>query len=295
MFAIPVIRIKVPTINANFSDFITLIHIWQQARSSEDDIEFDFGDCRFLRQNAVAFLGGLKALVESEGRAVHLDARTLQPDVHRNLARNGFLREFGQSVFLSPGNSIPYRRDMNPGRNQLMEFMIKDWLGRGWVQVSTNLALTIAGRMWEVYENAFEHSRSNVGVFSCGQHYPKLEQLQLTVVDFGVGIVENVRNYMEVHSLNAGTALEWAFRRGTTTRPLGVSGGLGLDILREFVRVNRGTIQIFSNDGYGRIDHRSVNFRGYESSFNGTIVNISLQCDDSVYVLASELQDKPLF
>ncbi len=62
----------------------------------------------------------------------------------------------------------------------------------------------------EIYANAFEHGRTDIGVFSCGQHYPKLGELKLTVIDFGVGIPRNVRDFLKNSNLPADEALKWA-------------------------------------------------------------------------------------
>ncbi len=45
------------------------------------------------------------------------------------------------------------------------------------------------------------------------------------VVDFGVGIPHNVRNFQKNFTLPADRALEWAFQPGTTTRTGNVTGG----------------------------------------------------------------------
>ncbi|MBS9383808.1 MAG: hypothetical protein HEQ24_06035 [Dolichospermum sp. BR01] len=52
---------------------------------------------------------------------------------------------------------------------------IKDWLGKGWINISPRLqdaipavSVAIAGKVVEIYFNAFEHSNSPIGVFSCG-------------------------------------------------------------------------------------------------------------------------------
>ncbi len=55
----------------------------------------------------------------------------------------------------------------------LIAYLKTKWLGRGWITVSTRLRDAIVGRVWKIYANAFEHSHSPVGIFSCGQHYPR--------------------------------------------------------------------------------------------------------------------------
>ncbi len=52
------IVLNVPTINDELSDFDKLFALWNQANSDFLDVTFDFSRCGFLRQNAVASLGG---------------------------------------------------------------------------------------------------------------------------------------------------------------------------------------------------------------------------------------------
>jgi len=105
--------------------------------------------------------------------------------------------------------------------------------------------------MWEIYSNAFEHSSTDIGVFSCAQHYRSRNDLILSAVDFGRGIPENVRLFLRrqhvdeesVSKLSGAACLKWAFERGNSTCTEGIARGLGLDLLKEFVRVNRGKLE----------------------------------------------------
>jgi hypothetical protein len=169
------------------------------------------------------------------------------------------------------------------------------WLGRGWISVSTSLRDAIVGRVWEIHTNAFEHSHSPVGIFSCGQHYPRRKLLELTVVDFGVGIPSNARLFVRNPAFSAGRTLQWAFQAGNTTKPNGRGRGMGLDLLKEFVRINKGRLEVFSHEGYARIDEKEERYETRPSMFEGTVLNISLQCDDRYYCFKSEVPGTPLF
>jgi hypothetical protein len=89
--------------------------------------------------------------------------------------------------------------------------------------------------------------------------------------------------------------LKWAFQPGTTTNPNGVGRGLGLDLLKEFVKINKGRFEVFSHDGYVLIDETQEAYWNRQTFFEGTLVNITLRCDESYYRLASEAVDEPLF
>lgn len=280
--------VHIPTINDDPSDFDRLFALWGQVNGDGLDVTFDFSQCGFLRQNAVAFLGGLARLVEHRGGRAGFAWHTLQDAIRMNLAQQGFLAAFLAGGGPWTGNSIPYREDPRQDKRQQMDYLKRKWLGRGWVNISAPLCNAIVGNVWEIYENAFEHAASPIGVFTCGQYYPKNQELKLTVVDFGVGIPSNVRIFLHQPGLPADQALEWAFRKGTTTKPNGMGRGLGLDLLKQFIRANCGSLEVYTHDGRARIGCDEETYETRKTRFDGTIFNIGIRCDDTYYRLGSE-------
>jgi hypothetical protein len=290
------LTVHVPSVRDVSGSVNALLPLWSEATKRDGlDVTFDFSHCRCLRQHSVAFLGGLARLVAHRGGSFRFDWQSLRREVAVSLAKNGFRDAFGEPTQIGLGHAIPYREDKAPDKSGLMEYLRALWLGRGWVNVSPALGNAIIGRVWEIYANAFEHSRSPVGIFSCGQHYPRRKLLDLAVVDFGVGIPSNVRLFSRDPAISAGNALQWAFQPGHTTKPNGMGRGMGLGLLKEFVRVNNGCLELFSHDGYARIDEREERYETRASMFEGTILNISLQCDDRYYCFQSEASDTPIF
>lgn len=300
------LTIAVPTLNDRQMDFDWLFRLWRGLSRSGASVRFTFSGCRFLRQNAVAFLGGLARLIEYRGGHVEFAWDTLADDVAKNLAKNGFMVAFGQQrPFLRWwGNSIPYREDHNQAAHDYQNYLSQQWLGRGWMNVTSGLRDAIVGRVAEAYLNAFEpYTRSPIGVFTCGQYFPNVKELNLTMVDFGVGIPSNVRFYhagrMAPEQLGAAKCMQWAFQAGTSTKPPSEQGGgphgLGLDLLQAFVRINRGKLEMFSHEGYALVQSGVTIFDERPTFFEGTLVNISLRCDESYYCLASEAGAEPPF
>jgi hypothetical protein len=286
--------LSIPRLNDSTADFEQLFSLWSQANDYFEDIRFDFSGCDFLRPNAVAFLGGLARLIESRLGTVVFDWDTLQNNaVLTNLRQNGFAGAFGYPSSGWDGNSIPYREDHSLDMNEIMDYLTYSWIGKGWVHVSDKLRDAISERMWEIYDNAFEHSETQIGVFSCGQHFPSQEELVLSVVDFGLGIPAKVRTFAGIDprskDLPADACLRWAFTRGKSTSQEGIARGLGLDLLKEFVRVNQGKLEVYSNEGYALIDKDGERFTNRNTSFEGTVFHITLRCDENLYRFADEI------
>ncbi len=285
--------IRVPSLNDSGEDFERLFDIWTQTDGSYRDIRFDFSRCRFLRPNAVAFLGGLARQIQSRAGKVVFDWESFaNPKVLQNLKRNRFARSFYSPTVSRPGNTIPYREDGVLDENVIMDYLTDEWIGCGWINVSTKLKNAIVGRLWEIYCNAFEHAGSGIGVFSCGQYFPNINELVLSVVDFGHGIAANVRNFFKcdprANQLTAAHCLRWAFGPGHTTRPNGMARGIGLDVLQEFIKVNHGKLEVYSNEGYALIERGNEVFKNRASFFEGTIFQVTLVCDEKRYQFADE-------
>jgi len=287
------ITLQIPTINDAQSDFDRLFELWQQSLGSHQDVRFDFSNCGFLRPNAVAFLGGLARLIESRMGTAAFDWDSLHNTwVKTTMMQNGFAGMFGHPSSSWSGETIPYREDPKEDSTGILDYLTEYWLGRGWVHVSERLCNAIVGKMWEIYANAFEHSQSAVGLFSCGTHLKKNNELLLSVVDFGQGIAANVRDFWSSDfrgtDLMAASCLKWAFQEGTTTRPNGIGRGMGLDLLKDFIRVNHGKLEVYSNEGYALIDEGGERYENRASSFGGTVFHITLRCDEKYYQFANE-------
>lgn len=286
--------IQIPTINDAPGDFTRLFSLLNKVKNNYRNVRFDFSQCDFMRPNSVAFLGGLARWIQFQGGTVEFDWKTLPTSglAIKNLCQNGFADAFNYSFPGSDGNSIPYREDKKLEMNSIMDYLTYSWIGKGWVHVSKRLQDAIAGRMWEIYNNAFEHSGTSIGVFSCGQYFPEINELILTVIDFGQGIPEKIRRFAKkdprAQTLPANACLKWAFQRGTTTCIAGVARGLGLDLLKEFIRLNQGKLEVYSNEGYALIDKDGEKYKNRDISFEGTVIHITLCCDEHLYRFSDE-------
>jgi len=301
-------QFSIPTLNDNPTDFDKLCELGDLVHAANSDVIFTFSDCQFLRPNAIAFLGGMARIVESKGRIVKFDFDTAPDKVLTILRQNGFANQFGHSVFSGPGRSVPYREDrIEPIRqanlkDEIIDYLTNEWLGHGWVHVSPRLRNAIVGVVWEIYDNAFEHANSEIGIYSCGQYFPRLRILQLAVADFGIGIPENVKRYLQEKvkrylplKLPSASCLQWAFQEGASTKTQGTRRGLGLNLLKDFVNLNHGTLEIYSQDGYALVKDNKERFHNRNSLLQGTIVNITIRCDESYYCFTDETSVGPLF
>lgn len=99
--------------------------------------------------------------------------------------------------------------------------------------------------MQEILTNVFDHSKSDNGCFVCAQYYPAKRIIRFCITDFGVGILSNLKEKYGVTT--AIDAIQLSVKEGVTSRPQ--SAGFGLSHIRNFLKVNEGTLTIISGKG----------------------------------------------
>jgi hypothetical protein len=125
----------------------------------------------------------------------------------------------------------------------------------------------------ELFTNVFEHAMSRSGGLALGQYYPNKKQVQFCVCDTGIGLARKVQS-AGYCMYCCGAAIEWALQEGHTTR-LG-PGGLGLYVLREFVKANGGTLRILAYTGHFHQKGAHNMAESLDVSFPGTFVQLGL-------------------
>lgn len=291
--------ISVPSLHGGPSDWENIVSMWEEAASGTGEVVFGFHDCEIISHEGVAFLGGLVRHLQSNRRLVRADTVSLQANVLLFLSQNRFMTMLGHAAPNESGHTIPFREDLKPDHEEVCRYLRDHWIGRGWVQVSSVLADALVGRMWEIYDNAFTHSDSKIGLFSCGFHDRASNRLSLITMDFGIGIPAKVRAFNGTATMSADSAMRWACRKGTSTLT-SLGRGLGLHLLRELVRVNRGRLVITSHDGRaefgGQADGKPTEaYQTLTKWIPGTTVAIELVCDDRYYCFEDETTAEPLF
>jgi len=142
-------------------------------------------------------------------------------------------------------------------------------------EIEPSLLSRFRESLYEVFHNACEHARSHSGIFACGQHFPQKNLLRFTITDLGIGFDGSVRENLGIR-MTAVRSIQWALK-GNTTRSLatGRPGGLGLQMMRDFLESNKGCMSIVSNEGYWNSKSASQ-MLSFESAFPGSIVTIEI-------------------
>lgn len=293
-------RIYIPQINERsktlkpWNNFLATIN---PAFKEKKLVCFDFSRCHFISAEGTAVLSGLKFMRDKKGYKTKIDLNTVVESVKIVLGRWGFLGLFesrssgGKSVSLI-GTTIPIYRQEKLVIEETVDYIDQNILNRTEMpNMSEVLRKEIRKAFFEVFGNIFTHSNSLIGGLVCGQVFPNDKKIQIVFYDTGIGIAKNVAK-IESSISSDEKAIEWALRRGTSTLSSeSVSRGLGLYLIRMFLKVNEGDFRIYANQGSVKEIAGEQQLQKLEYPIEGTLIDLRINIrNDIKYILASEIE-----
>jgi hypothetical protein len=250
-----------------------------------ETIEIDFSHCTWFDANMSAPLGVVLARAIDELNTIKLCR--IPGSIQTILAKNRFLESFGfQARPDTYGTTIQYQR-FSASDERLFAAYLSQHL-RGLPAMSDALSTRFKRNLFEIFVNASMHAESESGIFACGQFFPAKHKMDFSIADAGIGIRRKIIKELGL-SMNSDRAIQWALQEGNTTRKGNVPGGLGLKLIREFITLNQGCIQIVSDRGFWEFSPEGETLTRFAKPFPGTVINIEINtADTSNYCLSSE-------
>ena len=257
------------------------------------NVILDLEGCRFLSAEGVAVLAGFKLFRDTLGYETCLDLDRTSWPVRSNLHKQGFLGLFGGRPAFATGHSIPVYQQGHYDPGHLIAHINGNLMARPEMpRMSRDLAREIRRSFVDVFDNIFTHGESSIGGLVCGQVYPRAKQIQVTFYDVGVGIARKVRECF--HFPTDSKAISWAMGYGNSTLSARSDKpqGLGLYLLREFLRANKGILRIYANQGYVRARHNGEDAFHLSSPVRGTLIDLRIRVTGGVvYGFANDARD----
>jgi len=287
--------IKLQDIKSDFAGFSRLADLAAEGKECFlDTIEVDFSSTFWFDANMSAPLGVIFSSFAD-------DLNTVQPVafprlVEGVLSKNQFLLGYGYAARTDNyGTTIPFRRFKPEDDRYFAAYLNKHLEGKGIPKMSEGLGRRFRDSILEIFINAAMHSETRLGIFACGQFFPIQHRLDFCVADAGIGFAAKIERELKL-ALDPGQAISWALKAGNTTRKGDVPGGLGLKLLREFVKLNDGRLQIVSSKGYWEYAGGQETVKILDNPFPGTVLNIEINTADArSYCLESEIALKNVF
>ena len=280
------------SVASDFRGYQNLLDIIEWLENYEyEEIIFDFIRNTWFEANLLAVLGAILNMpsnVTNNYRFINLS------DWQRTtFTNNRFLTHYGVPGRPGPKRSmITYQKFRPYEDSEFSDYIKKELLNKpNFPGHTLSVGKRINQSIFELFENARTHGNCE-NIFTCGQFFPKKTppRIDMTIVDMGKTIKSNVNSFLN-DSLTGSETIEWALKYGNTTKTGTNPGGLGLDFIFEFLKLNKGKIQIVSSDGYWEYRRGPIKKGLFKGVFPGTIANIEFNLDDQNYYLLKGEED----
>jgi hypothetical protein len=287
------LEIPLPLIRSDFQGFSALVNLAERVNSLEyAPIVLNMSDANWVDANMCAPLGAILYRASRQLNMVRFEHLTKR--VQEIFQKNGFLSFYGHAKKVDQwGITIQYQRFERKDDRFFGAYIEQHFKNKAIPDMSNALCKKFWESIFELFSNAVIHSETELGIFTCGQYYPYKNHIDFAIADLGIGISQTLINKKGLQ-LSPEEAIDWAMEGTNTTKTGSIPGGLGLKLLREFIRLNHGRIQVISDKGYweqrsdGNVEKKTL-----PHPFPGTVVNIEINTADvTTYTLSSEhLQD----
>lgn len=273
-----------------------LCELYEEMHAVENEVIYvDFSRCRTFDANLSAVLGAIFDKRQNDGCQIFLRAPK-SPGVRRALSRNKFFKAFALDTPNEDRESyIDYQWFGVSDTQTFKEYIGSELIQKRKFPNCTDKAKDkIIESIYEIFANAVSHGGCD-RVYCCGEVHSRNNKtmLDMTFVNLGLSVVDNVNRFMEERGeevMSSCDALNWAFVEGHTTKQ--ITGGLGLAILKQFIGMNEGTIQMISGDAMLEIKGTQHQGTPLDKWFPGTIVTVEFNCDDDkTYLMKDEVTD----
>lgn len=272
-------------INPNHTDIKYLSHLQNLYKTDSNIVVFDFEECEFIDAGMLTLIGSLPSLYKFHKKNIHLNFMKSKYELKKFLINSGFANYFSNnSPKTKNENAIPFTSinsdsDIVPNVEKILNLapIIMDEKTRG-------ILFTC---FYEVFNNAFTHSNSIAGIFFSGYWYPNKKELVFAIYDTGIGIPNKVKEYLKKPDMCSEAALEWALTPGMSTleNVVDYPRGIGLNQLEDFIKLNKGTLIIASNDIFCIINEEGRKYTRLNSNICGTIFHMNIVADTThIYI-----------
>lgn len=289
-------KICLPIINNSSPGYEALVALYSETKNCLfESIEIDMRNTVWFDAEMSAVFGAILYKLGDNVNSISLT--NIPAQVEKILSKNGFLSNYGREPIPDTwGTTIPYRRFAAKDDRYFASYIEDEFIHRPEIpHMSSGLIKKFRESVFEIFSNAVIHSRTKLGIFSCGQNYPSQKKLDFCIADLGIGIRRNLLETLNL-DLSPEVAIDWATRDSNTTKKGRIPGGLGLKLLSEFIKRNKGRLQIISDSGYWSLDSNGIEKKLLPGVFPGTVVNVEINTsDEESYFLSAELSEKDIF
>ncbi len=258
----------------------------EQLNAKCSELYFDFSTLSFIKPVGVVVLSNLIEYLKKVGVKVYFLGHNKNSSANIYLDDAGFfnhyLKNYVFNTHYQRNTTIPLALVANQDATNFLYFRLMPWIARE-VGLNEESLSTIRTSIEEIFHNIRDHSGVGIGcVFA--QHFPNMQNIELAISDFGLGIPAQVRTI--IPDLSDTEALRKASEQGFTTKSNVRNRGAGItNITRYITQKNNGTVLISSGKAQLSAvqDLRSIEpkitARTMDEFYPGTLVRAILRTD----------------
>lgn len=173
-----------PEIRHDQSGFQALVRLEAEVKDCFfDDVDIDMSTTHWFDADMCAAFGAILYRLSDNLNTIRLT--NICPSVETILSKNGFLSHYGRKKIPDRwGTTIPYRRFDVKDDRYFADYIENELIHRTEMPtMSQGLLKKFRESIFEIFSNAVLHSNSKLGIFSCGQFFPKKQRLDFSVAD----------------------------------------------------------------------------------------------------------------
>ena len=265
---------------------------------SDNEYVFNFKDLTFIEPSGVVSLANCAEFLNLNGKKTYFSGHDHGRACIDYLDDSGFFELYLSKKLRSCAHvrstTVPLQRVAWDYSHFWLDNKFLTWLSSRLNMPERSLS-SIKTCLSEVFNNIRDHSGQNIGCIYM-QHFPKKNEIVISISDFGVGIPNTIRRMYPNKNIDA-EAIKLATQDTYTSQSVRGNRGAGLDILiRNVVDINRGRIYVASAFGNllcypteGEANRHPRQMQGY---YPGTLIEVRLKTDT---IVADEDEDEDEF
>lgn len=270
-----IINLNIRELRPNFRSFQALNRLHHELNDLDNSvIEIN---CNLLKWMDSQLSSPFRSIVEhSLQRGNTVTIENLAPNIELILKKNGMLAD---KVVDTYNTTMPITGFPLDNAVEFAKYAKQHLSHPAMPKMSNQLQLKFFEGIDELFANCALHSKSKIPVIVAGQFYPTHKKLSISITDGGIGVVGSLANANYTFPTHA-DAIDWAMNNENTSRQGYIPGGLGLKVLREFVKLNGGQLIIASQLGYWTESANGVQQENCDYLFPGTSVVLEINTAD---------------
>jgi len=276
-----ILKVAASNIHTDAAGYQALVNFYHRALQYRDtSITLDFSSITWFDANMSAILAGMVHKLSQENNLkFYTDGQYIEKKLDV-LIRNGFILFGNQPTKDSRKSTLPIQSFSKTDKDGFIEYIDKNLMKhRGMPQgLTPRLQEQIKDDLVELMSNVNYHSNTSYPFFVCGQYYPYLGYLVLTIADLGDGFLPKIQSVTNGDIKDAKESILWALS-GKTTKPHQdrVPGGLGIRNIYNYCKENQGKFHIATGNAFWQSELECSSHSGCQilsNSFIGSSINL---------------------